>query len=84
MIRKEDPHNAAGPQRRLDGARNLAKGKWPNESRAGCPANIFPRRKFLETYCDTSTLCFFAHFPSPSRGYVKRWGEGFRCEYLTD
>jgi len=42
------------------------------------------RRKFLETYCDTSTLCCFAHFPSPSRGYVKRWGEGFRCEYVTD
>jgi glyoxylase-like metal-dependent hydrolase (beta-lactamase superfamily II) len=41
------------------------------------------RRKFLETYCDTNTLCCFAHFPSPSRGYVKRWGEGFRCEYVT-
>lgn len=42
------------------------------------------RRKFLETYCDTSTLCCFAHFPSPSRGYVKRWGDGFRCEYVTE
>ncbi len=42
------------------------------------------RRKFLETYCDTTTLCCFAHFPSPSRGYVKRWGEGFRCEHVMD
>jgi glyoxylase-like metal-dependent hydrolase (beta-lactamase superfamily II) len=42
------------------------------------------RRKFLESYCDTSTLCCFAHFPSPSRGHIKRWGEGFRCEYVTD
>ena len=42
------------------------------------------RRKFLETYCDTNTLCCFAHFPSPSRGYVKRWGNGFKCEYITD
>jgi len=42
------------------------------------------RRKFLESYCDTNTLCCFAHFPSPSRGYVKRWGNGFRCEYVTD
>jgi len=42
------------------------------------------RQKFLETYCDTSTLCCFAHFPSPSRGHVKRWGNGFRCEYVTD
>ena len=38
------------------------------------------RRKFLETYCDTNTLCCFAHFPSPSRGYVKRWGDGFKFE----
>jgi glyoxylase-like metal-dependent hydrolase (beta-lactamase superfamily II) len=42
------------------------------------------RRTFLETYCDTNTQCCFAHFPSPSRGYVKRWGDGFRCEYITD
>ncbi|PPQ34637.1 MBL fold metallo-hydrolase [Rhodopila globiformis] len=40
------------------------------------------RRKFLETYCDTDTQCCFAHFPSPSRGYVKRWGDGFRCDYV--
>jgi glyoxylase-like metal-dependent hydrolase (beta-lactamase superfamily II) len=38
------------------------------------------RRGFLESYCDTNTLCCFAHFPSPSRGHIKRWGEGFRCE----
>jgi glyoxylase-like metal-dependent hydrolase (beta-lactamase superfamily II) len=41
------------------------------------------RRAFLERYCDTDTQCCFAHFPSPSRGYVKRWGNGFRCEYIT-
>ena len=40
------------------------------------------RRKFLETYCDTNTVCCFAHFPSPSKGLVKRWGNGFRCEYI--
>ncbi len=38
------------------------------------------RRAFLEGVCDTDTLCCFAHFPSPSRGKIKRWGEGFRCE----
>ena len=42
------------------------------------------RRKFLETYCDTNTLCCFAHFPSPSRGYIKRWGQGYRCEYVKE
>lgn len=39
------------------------------------------RRAFLERYCDTPTLCCTAHFPSPSVGYVKRWGEGYRLEY---
>jgi glyoxylase-like metal-dependent hydrolase (beta-lactamase superfamily II) len=42
------------------------------------------RRKFLESYCDTGTLCCFAHFPSPSRGHIKRWGDGFRCEYVDN
>jgi glyoxylase-like metal-dependent hydrolase (beta-lactamase superfamily II) len=41
------------------------------------------RRTFLETYCDTDTQCCFAHFPSPSRGYIRRWGDGFKCEYIT-
>jgi glyoxylase-like metal-dependent hydrolase (beta-lactamase superfamily II) len=36
------------------------------------------RRQFLETFCDTDTLCCTAHFPSPSGGYVTRWGNGFR------
>jgi len=41
------------------------------------------RWKWLESVCDTDTQCCFAHFPSPSRGYVKRWGDGFKCEYIT-
>jgi glyoxylase-like metal-dependent hydrolase (beta-lactamase superfamily II) len=44
---------------------------------------VASRTKFLETYCDTSTLCCFAHFPSPSKGYVKRWGNGFKCDYVN-
>jgi glyoxylase-like metal-dependent hydrolase (beta-lactamase superfamily II) len=43
---------------------------------------IASRTRFLETYCDTNTLCCFAHFPSPSKGYVKRWGNGFKCDYV--
>ena len=43
-----------------------------------------PRRAFLERYCDTSTLCCTMHFPSPSVGYIKRWGAGFRCEPTVD
>ena len=38
------------------------------------------RRRFLERYCDTDTLCCTMHFPSPSCGHVKRWGDGFRLD----
>lgn len=38
------------------------------------------RRAFLERYCDTDTICCTAHFGSPSRVRVRRWGEGFRCD----
>ncbi len=37
------------------------------------------RRHFLERYCDTDTLCCTAHFPSPSAGKIRRWGDGFSC-----
>jgi glyoxylase-like metal-dependent hydrolase (beta-lactamase superfamily II) len=40
------------------------------------------RRAFLERYCDTATLCCTAHFPSPSTGRIKRWGDGFACEVV--
>jgi hypothetical protein len=38
------------------------------------------RRSFLERYCDSKTLCCTAHFPSPSTGYIKRWGDGYRMD----
>ncbi len=38
------------------------------------------RRAFLESCCDTSTQLCFAHFPTPSTGRVKRWGNGFKVE----
>jgi glyoxylase-like metal-dependent hydrolase (beta-lactamase superfamily II) len=40
------------------------------------------RRNFLERYCDTDTLCCTAHFPSPSTGRIRRWGDGFSCEAI--
>jgi glyoxylase-like metal-dependent hydrolase (beta-lactamase superfamily II) len=40
------------------------------------------RRALLERYVDTGTICCMTHFPSPSFGRLKRWGEGFRCEML--
>lgn len=41
------------------------------------------RRKLLQRYCDTETLCCTAHFPSPSTGKIRRWGDGFSCEAVT-
>jgi len=41
------------------------------------------RRDFLERYCDTDTLCCTAHFPSPSSGRIRRWGNGFSCEAVS-
>jgi glyoxylase-like metal-dependent hydrolase (beta-lactamase superfamily II) len=41
------------------------------------------RRNFLERYCDTDTLCCTAHFPSPSSGKIRRWGNGFSCQVVT-
>ena len=38
------------------------------------------RRKFLDRYCDSDTLCCTAHFPSPSVGKIKRKGNAFTCE----
>jgi glyoxylase-like metal-dependent hydrolase (beta-lactamase superfamily II) len=41
------------------------------------------RRNFLQRYCDTDTLCCTAHFPSPSAGKIRRWGNGFSCETVS-
>jgi glyoxylase-like metal-dependent hydrolase (beta-lactamase superfamily II) len=40
------------------------------------------RRSFLERYCDTPTRCCTAHFPSPSVGRVRRWGDAYRLESI--
>jgi glyoxylase-like metal-dependent hydrolase (beta-lactamase superfamily II) len=45
---------------------------------------VATRRRFFERYCDTDTLCCTMHFPSPSVGHVKRWGNGFRLDYVED
>ncbi len=38
------------------------------------------RRKLFDCLCETSTLVCTAHFPSPSAGRMKRWGNGFKFE----
>ena len=38
------------------------------------------RRKLFGCLCDTSTLVCTAHFPSPSSGRIKRWGDAFDFE----
>lgn len=39
---------------------------------------IETRRNLFGRLCDTSTLLCTAHFPSPSKGRLTRWGGGFR------
>jgi glyoxylase-like metal-dependent hydrolase (beta-lactamase superfamily II) len=36
------------------------------------------RRKLFGRFCDTPTLMCTAHFPEPSSGLIRRWGDGFR------
>jgi glyoxylase-like metal-dependent hydrolase (beta-lactamase superfamily II) len=38
------------------------------------------RRRVLEACCEARTQMCFAHFPSPSRARLARWGDGFRAE----
>ena len=45
---------------------------------------VATRRSFFERYCDTKTLCCTMHFPSPSLGHIKRWGDGYRLDYLKE
>ena len=45
-------------------------------------ASAVTRRAFLERFAETPAICCMTHFPSPSIGRMKRWGEGFRCEAL--
>ncbi len=38
------------------------------------------RRDLFGRLCDSSTLMCMAHFPSPSMGRLRRWGDGFKVE----
>ncbi len=41
------------------------------------------RRTFLERFSESATFCCFSHFPSPSVARIKRWDDGFRCDYIA-
>ena len=36
------------------------------------------RRQVFDRFCDAPTLMCVAHFPSPSTGHVRRWGDGYK------
>jgi glyoxylase-like metal-dependent hydrolase (beta-lactamase superfamily II) len=38
------------------------------------------RRDLFGKLCDSATVLCTAHFPSPSTGRVRRWGDGFKIE----
>lgn len=39
------------------------------------------RKRFLETYADTGTMIFTAHFPPPTAGYLERADGGYRFRF---
>jgi glyoxylase-like metal-dependent hydrolase (beta-lactamase superfamily II) len=36
------------------------------------------RRKVFDRFCDGATIMCLAHFPAPSTGRVRRWGDGYK------
>ena len=36
------------------------------------------RRKVFDRFCDAPTIMCITHFPSPSTGRVRRWGDGYK------
>ena len=36
------------------------------------------RRKIFDRFCDSSTLMCVTHFPMPSMGRVRSWGDGYK------
>ncbi|MGA2892910.1 MAG: MBL fold metallo-hydrolase [Xanthobacteraceae bacterium] len=36
------------------------------------------RRKIFDRFCDSSTIMCVTHFPAPSTGRVRRWGDGYK------
>jgi glyoxylase-like metal-dependent hydrolase (beta-lactamase superfamily II) len=36
------------------------------------------RRTIFDRFCDEPTLMFATHFPLPSTGFVRRWGDGYK------
>jgi glyoxylase-like metal-dependent hydrolase (beta-lactamase superfamily II) len=36
------------------------------------------RRQIFDRFCDSPTILCMTHFPSPSTGRVRRWGDGYK------
>ena len=36
------------------------------------------RRQIFDRFCDAPTIMCITHFPSPSTGRVRRWGDGYK------
>ena len=69
--RRPDPFADPGPLSRAGHARrHRPRPGRPDAPRISSSATAIPTR-----------LCCTMHFPSPSVGHIKRWGDGFRLEY---
>ncbi len=40
------------------------------------------RRQVFESFCDEPTIICASHFPTPSTGRVRRWGNGYKFTAL--
>jgi hypothetical protein len=36
------------------------------------------RRKVFDRFCEEPTIMCATHFPAPSTGLVRRWGDGYK------
>jgi len=60
--------------------------RYPDWSTRFCADQVLSRvsrRRFLDTYSDTGTLVFPAHFPSPTGGYIEKDGDNFSFRYAA-
>ncbi|HXW48571.1 MAG TPA: MBL fold metallo-hydrolase [Xanthobacteraceae bacterium] len=42
------------------------------------------RRKVFDRFCEESTIMCATHFPTPSTGHVRRWGDGYKFIAVAD
>jgi glyoxylase-like metal-dependent hydrolase (beta-lactamase superfamily II) len=42
------------------------------------------RRQIFDRFCEQDTVILASHFPAPSTGRVRRWGDGYKFAPISD